>query len=75
MHDRAALDAAWIGTSTASARGCLREDCYEVGFDRATRVIDQLEERLLVPSADALRNGEIPGAGILEMAALGVVVP
>jgi DNA helicase-2/ATP-dependent DNA helicase PcrA len=72
VHDRAAMDVAWIGTFHGLCVRLLRDDCYEVGFDRATAVIDQLEERLLVTEVlTALRNGEIPAAGVLEMEALG----
>jgi DNA helicase-2/ATP-dependent DNA helicase PcrA len=71
VPDRASMDAAWIGTFHGLSVRLLRGDCYEIGFDRDTRVIDQLEERLLVDDVlKVLRDGEIPAAGILEMEAM-----
>ncbi len=73
VADRASLDSAWIGTFHGLCVRLLREDCYEIGFDRDTRVIDQLEERLLVRDVQsALRDDRVAGAGILEMEAIGV---
>jgi DNA helicase II / ATP-dependent DNA helicase PcrA len=72
VNDRASLDAAWIGTFHGLCMRLLRDDCYEIGFDRDTRVINELEERLLVRDVLAdLRNGDIAAAGILEMEAMG----
>ncbi len=71
VSDRASLDPAWIGTFHGLCVRLLRDDCYEIGFDRDTRVINELEERLLVRDVlDDLRNGDIPAAGILEMEAM-----
>ena len=71
VADRASMDAAWIGTFHGLCVRLLRDDCYEIGFDRDTRVIDPLEERLLVDEVlTALRNGELADAGILELRAL-----
>lgn len=73
IADRASLDTAWIGTFHALCTRLLRDDCYEIGFDRDTGVIDQLEERLLVKEVQrSLRDGEIPGAGILELEGIGI---
>src|SRR5450631_2360423 len=72
VNDRASLDAAWIGTFHGLCVRLLRDDCYEIGFDRDTRVINELEERLLVRDVlTDLRNGDIAAAGILEMEAMG----
>jgi DNA helicase-2/ATP-dependent DNA helicase PcrA len=71
VNDRASLDAAWIGTFHGLCVRLLRDDCYEIGFDRDTRVINELEERLLVRDVlTDLRNGDIAAAGILEMEAM-----
>jgi DNA helicase-2/ATP-dependent DNA helicase PcrA len=73
VHDRADLDAAWIGTFHGLCIRLLREDCYEIGFDRDLQVIDPLEERLLVQEVQRdLRDGLIEGAGILEFEAIEV---
>jgi DNA helicase-2/ATP-dependent DNA helicase PcrA len=73
VHDRADLDAAWIGTFHGLCIRLLREDCYEIGFDRDLKVIDPLEERLLVQEVQRdLRDGLIEGAGILELEATDV---
>lgn len=75
VADRASMDAAWVGTFHGLCVRLLRDDCYEIGFDRDTRVIDPLEERLLVDQVlTSLRNGEIPEAGILDLRALGTEV-
>ncbi len=71
VADRASLDAAWIGTFHALCVRLLRDDCYEIGFDRDTRVINELDERLLVNDVlTDLRNGDIEAAGILQMEAM-----
>lgn len=68
VTDRASLDGAWIGTFHGLCVRLLRDHCYEVGFDRDTRVINELDERLLVSDVlTDLRNGDITAAGILEM--------
>src|ERR1035437_5123445 len=73
VRDRADLDAAWIGTFHGLCIRLLREDCYEIGFDRDLKVIDPLEERLLVQEVQRdLRDGLIEGAGILELEATDV---
>jgi DNA helicase-2/ATP-dependent DNA helicase PcrA len=73
VSDRAVMDSAWIGTFHALCTRLLREDSYSIGFDRDTTVIEQLEERLLVKEVQrALRDGEVPGAGILELETIGV---
>ncbi len=75
VADRASMDAAWVGTFHGLCVRLLRDDCYEIGFDRDTRVIDPLEERLLVDQVlTSLRNGEIPEAGILDLRALSTEV-
>jgi DNA helicase-2/ATP-dependent DNA helicase PcrA len=75
VADRASMDAAWVGTFHGLCVRLLRDDCYEIGFDRDTRVINPLEERLLVDQVlTSLRNGEIPEAGILDLRALSTEV-
>jgi DNA helicase-2/ATP-dependent DNA helicase PcrA len=75
VADRASMDAAWVGTFHGLCVRLLRDDCYEIGFDRDTRVIDPLEERLLVDQVlTSLRNGDIPDAGILDLRALSTDV-
>ncbi len=75
VADRASMDAAWVGTFHGLCVRLLRDDCYEIGFDRDTRVIDPLEERLLVDQVlTSLRNGEIPEAGILDLRVLSTEV-
>jgi DNA helicase-2/ATP-dependent DNA helicase PcrA len=75
VADRASMDAAWVGTFHGLCVRLLRDDCYEIGFDRDTRVIDPLEERLLVDQVlTSLRNGEIPAAGILDLRVLSTEV-
>jgi DNA helicase-2/ATP-dependent DNA helicase PcrA len=72
VDDRASLDGAWIGTFHGLCVRLLRDNCYEIGFDRDTRVINELDERLLVHDVlTDLRNGDIPAAGILEMEGMG----
>jgi DNA helicase-2/ATP-dependent DNA helicase PcrA len=71
--DRAALDNAWIGTFHALCTRLLREDCYQIGFDRDIQVINPLEERLLIRDVQTeLRDGRIENARILEMEAIDV---
>jgi DNA helicase II / ATP-dependent DNA helicase PcrA len=71
--DRAAVDNAWIGTFHALCTRLLREDSYQVGFDRDIQVINPLEERLLVQDVQSeLRDGRIENAGVLEMEAVDV---
>jgi DNA helicase-2/ATP-dependent DNA helicase PcrA len=75
VADRASMDAAWVGTFHGLCVRLLRDDCYEIGFDRDTAVIDPLEERLLVDQVlISLRNGEIPDAGILDLRALSTEI-
>jgi DNA helicase-2/ATP-dependent DNA helicase PcrA len=65
------LDGAWIGTFHALAFRLLREHCYEIGFDRETTIIDELEAALLVQSVQrSLRDDEIVDAAILELEAI-----
>ena len=71
--DRASLDNAWIGTFHALCTRLLREDCYQVGFDRDIQVINPLEERLLIQEIQReLRDGRIESANILEIEAIDV---
>jgi len=71
--DRASLDNAWIGTFHALCTRLLREDCYQVGFDRDIQVINPLEERLLIQEIQReLRDGRIESARILEIEAIDV---
>ncbi|MHB8507324.1 MAG: ATP-dependent helicase [Candidatus Dormibacteria bacterium] len=72
-EERASLDNAWIGTFHALCTRLLREDCYQVGFDRDIQVIDPLEERLLIQEIQGeLRDGRIENARILQMEAIDV---
>jgi|GEM_PF-1015314 len=71
--ERASLDNAWFGTFHALCTRLLREDCYQVGFDRGIQVINPLEERLLVQEVQReLRDGRIERARILEIEAMDI---
>ncbi len=47
-EDAASLDAAWIGTFHGSCARLLRENAYLVGMARDIRVLDELDQRLLL---------------------------
>jgi len=71
--ERASLDNAWFGTFHALCTRLLREDCYQVGFDRDIQVINPLEERLLIQEVQReLRDGRIERARILEIEAMDI---
>ena len=73
ITDSAQLDTAWIGTFHTLCLRLLREHCYTVGFDRDTRVVEPLAERLLITEIqEALLDGRIDGAGVDALEALDV---
>ena len=56
--DAATLDAAWIGTFHGACARLLRENAYLVGLPRELRVLDELDQRLVLERLQArLRAG------------------
>lgn len=65
------LDGAWIGTFHALAFRMLQENCYLIGFDRETTIVDELETAKLVGAVQrSLRDDELIDAAILELEAI-----
>ncbi len=65
------LDMAWIGTFHSLAYRLLTESPYETGFDRDIKLLDSLEQAMVVEDVKrSLRDGEITDAAALELEAV-----